>query len=107
MAKYYGMQLYLPRRGGVNVLLTMQSVASLAKHAIYPNKRIRFYIHPDSLSILEPRDDDWGQVNTLVDYERCDTVEIYVVAKHDLNVCGDFKIIQRNNTAFFWPEVEP
>lgn len=64
----------------------------------------KYYIAEESLPLLEPLNDDWGVINTLVDYERCDTVEIYVCAKYDLNVRGNFQIIWRNGLPF--PKVQ-
>lgn len=59
-----------------------------------------YQIHPDSLHILEP------QVGDLIG---CGTYALYVhnteIFRHH-STWTDEKIIQRNDKAFFWPEVE-
>lgn len=67
----------------------------------------KFYIHPDSMGIFEPKDDDWVSHTTMVDYERgINTIEPYVCAKNDPNSERDYKIISRNGLPFIMPERE-
>lgn len=65
------------------------------------NIHSKFYIHQDSLHLLEPLEYDLIQWPTNAAQEYDQTVCGYTF-KH-----GGGKIIQRNGKAFMWPEVEP
>lgn len=57
----------------------------------------KYYIHPDSYHIFEPKDGD-----VLQDRKG----ECLIYSTHQNLDLKYFKIIQRNNRPFFWPESE-
>jgi len=66
-----------------------------------------YYIHPDSLSILEPQVGDLISINngesaSIVTHQ--EFLEQIESMKHQFS--SPLKIIQRNNTVFMWPEKE-
>lgn len=68
---------------------------------------IRVYIHPDSLHIIYPRE---GDLVHAYDMSR-DVITHFILGKAPpvgwhLALIGSYKIIQRNNIPFHWPEVE-
>lgn len=56
------------------------------------------YIHPDSLSILQPQEGDLVEAST--------ETEQYTFYYHAEMLAKSDKIIQRQGKAFFWPERE-
>lgn len=100
MAKHFGM-VFETSDSGVTIS------SSLYTHA--PNGH-RFYIHPDSLHLLEPKNKDTGQDG---DGEWCQYSDHYrswesIATPHDCSITATtpVKIRQRNGIAFHWPEVE-
>ncbi len=83
---------------------------------------IRFYIHPDSLSILEPMIGDL--VSEDASLEDCALISKYlwecgeeydldpghffqfIITREDFCLDCSYKIIQRKGTPFHWPKVE-
>ncbi len=66
-------------------------------------KERKYYIHPESLHLLEPKDDDMddnGRDLTINEYG------IFSSYKGWAHGRFDGKIIQRNGIAFMWPECE-
>lgn len=75
----------------------------------------RYYIHPDSLYLLEPRDDDvgiWNQEWSGYAHEGRYTYPVFgKYASREPYTAADYRppmhtIIQRNGIAFMWPESE-
>jgi hypothetical protein len=75
----------------------------------------RFYIHPDSLALFQPKIGDWVQIINKATrnhgWIRHYTKSIAAHEKHGAYIRERFKnnnlrIIQRNNKAFFTPEVD-
>lgn len=83
----------------------------------------RYYIHTDSVSLLEPKADDLleivkhiktasneGDVTVFARCYRANAEEADPLIVYDngsfLEVYKDAKIIQRNGIAFMWPEIE-
>lgn len=72
------------------------------------------YIHPDSLHLLEPQVGDVVAVKNVVGKgmsvgvveDGCKTMTLDGEEGAGWNYSGDDPIIQRNGTAFHWPEVE-
>lgn len=65
----------------------------------------RFYIHPDSLSIFEPKVEDlMTEGKTIVEHVY-KTIDKQVMSRGHL-FYSPYKIIQRNNKPFFMPEEE-
>lgn len=63
-----------------------------------------FYIHPDSLHLLEPQDGD-----LILTTDRGGTKALFFVDEHTFDFikrCKTFNIIQRNGIPFMWPESE-
>ena len=61
------------------------------------NERTRYYIHPDSLPVLGPREGDllqWGDA------------EFALATPRDVGQADPDRIIQRDGKPFFWPERE-
>lgn len=58
----------------------------------------KFYIYPDSLSILQPQGGDLIEVTI--------GTEQYTLYYYSGGLAPGDKIIQRNGKQFFWPEVE-
>lgn len=92
MAKYHGMVIYTPHGRNGNGK-RKQSINSLANHAIYYYNNMKFYIHPDSLHLLEHQH---GDINSDGD--------IYGNETNWFNY--DSPIIQRNGLPFMWPDSE-
>lgn len=67
----------------------------------------KYYIHPDSLHILEPREGDLISINgglsanIVTHAEFLDEIKLM-----EPQFAAPLKIIQRNNQPFFWPESE-
>lgn len=73
-----------------------------------------YYIHPDSLHLLEPREGDYGVLarpDDLYDLPMTYTDAQWVIVT-DMGYCGPevadaaVQIIQRNGIPFHWPESE-
>lgn len=107
MAKYHGMEIvykYIGVKGealkGANI-----SVGGLSHDLIMSNYKSyqepdgKFYIHPDSLKILEPQEGDL--VEWLDSYRNITREEIIVLA-FDIEQ-KKVRIIQRNGRPFFMP----
>ena len=66
------------------------------------------YIHPGSLALLEPQVDDLVTVNGGQDAHIAFHQDFIDALKANYTrFAGPIRIIQRNDIAFMWPEVEP
>lgn len=103
MAKHFGMKFVGYGR------LDLKHEIPLAAHfagGLLPDDA-KFYIHPDSLHLLEPHIGDVCRTNKKLDTGFDDV--ILIEDKSELNVYNDvdgFRIIQRNGLSFMWPEHE-
>lgn len=125
MAKYFGMVIYTPH-GPKGNGKRIQSVNSMANHAYYYHNNMKFYIHPDSVGLLEPKKDDIVTVHFDNGSIASDTVEsvirendeqypymgnglpvVHLESMHpDWWYTDKVKIIQRDGNVFHWPESE-
>jgi hypothetical protein len=70
----------------------------------------RFYIHPDSVHLLEPRVGDlvqcrWG-TERMVKFRTAQGEKVAAIDWGEDGLRADGKIIQRDGKPFFWPESE-
>lgn len=66
----------------------------------------RFYIHPDSIHLLEPQENDLTKI-IHADGETASYCKVYDL-QDDRDWLSDVvQIIQRNGIPFMWPECEP
>lgn len=63
----------------------------------------KLYVHPDSLHLLEPTNDDEGVDDSL---DQCEHIGGWVKANNCNTIFGKVKIDKRNGIAFMWPESE-
>lgn len=106
MAKHFGMDVRIDCPDGERFLdaITTHGVNTFGG-AIAANNYTRFYIHPDSLLLLEPQVGDALQLNdkpyiiSLIGYE----IERLAHRKRHEKA----RIILRNGIPFMWPESEP
>lgn len=116
MAKQYGMQ-FEPREKSWNKIEHWTSlIAELEDcHSIEEDRaRGKYYIHPDSLPLLEPNIGDLviflNARTTHIVSDVCSFASGYktisVQDKDNNFYPEELKIIQRNNIAFIWPERE-
>lgn len=105
MAKYFGMKF----EGGYTAQFLALDAASQIRDK---NERDYYYIHPDSLHLLEPRDDDIGCREIVYeDGERWRNPAQYNEelkkweADEGLDM-GECKTLQRDGKSFMWPEQE-
>lgn len=61
----------------------------------------KFYIHPDSLALFEPREGDM-----IIEYDDNEIRQCFLRLNSEQTPAAPYKIIQRDNKAFFMPEVE-
>lgn len=111
MAKHFGMKIAPDPRefpNAVNASFDANGVLQQACLAEMGTPKWRkWYIHPDSLHLLEPQVEDLVTINggesanIATHPEFCEALK----ANADRFV-APVKILQRNNTAFMWPERE-
>jgi hypothetical protein len=106
MAKHFGMEFSFRNEINPNGKVGLPAIESHISHGHLQLEGGRFYIHPDSLHLLGPRDGDIN-IKGLV-YMHCSYhdkmlwVDLY---------CGNYceergQTIRRNGTPFMWPESE-
>lgn len=99
MAKYFGMKF----EGGYAAQFLALDAASQIRDK---NERDYYYIHPDSLHLLEPREGDLVKATWVGKGAPVSQCLIY----NAIEVLGSYwhigKIIQRNGIPFMWPEQE-
>jgi len=103
MSKYHGIYQQEPLAIGFNA---GEYVITRSPH-LGLSSDTKYYIHPDSLHLLEPHIGDVCRTNKKLDTGFDDV--ILIEDKSELNVYNDvdgFRIIQRNGLSFMWPEHE-
>lgn len=119
MARHFGMDFEGCRDG----TCFEAALHSDADPDIYDTEGDKFYIHPDSLHLLEPQEGDL--VKVVCCEADCEYPEDWVIGVIEGDVCtvrcnlqgtsgysislnrvSAKEIIQRNGKAFIWPEVE-
>lgn len=108
MAKHFGMRLSLSAFDSDEVKLYNGEVKLLCNTLVVCSTGFvagladgKFYIHPDSVKLLEPQEGDVCEHPMLKNYYHIDGEENSRWA-NDLRM----KIIQRNGIAFMWPETD-
>lgn len=118
MAKHFGMKFYWESKDkkhridyerAEQILLECFDV-QISGYGMSMDKSIEldrglFYIHPDSVKLLEAQEGDMIAFQG----ETFAGAEVYMAADHtaiDFDPKEGTKIIQRNGIAFIWPEVE-
>ena len=96
MAKHFGMRLR-PDCYSERALPDGEDITRFAHHAFGG----RFYVHPDSLHLLEPREADLYATDIGCGWLATTPSESW---KRQV---GHFRIVQRKGMAFFWPESVP
>ena len=97
MAKYFGMKFENPFDGEIDF-----SVLDVRDRG---RKQFKFYLHPDSLHLLEPQ--VWDLFQWVRDSPSATPYQFtgwYILA--DGFTKDDGFIIQRNGAPFMWPEME-
>lgn len=108
MAKYFDFMIYTSfgRNGNGK---RKQSVNSLALHANNYHDTMKFYIHPDSLHLLEPKIGDLCEKKVTHSYcHYCGWDSLFYADSNDsIELYGKgAKIIERQGKPFMWPEEE-
>lgn len=118
MAKYFGIRLDYECSN-----MIMQNAAAQVYMALDVSQggKGKFYIHPDSLGILEPQEGDLVQGDRDAKFIGKDDIEYiadsawaFLVVIDSLPIDGEIsiegakkcKIIQRQGISFMWPEIE-
>lgn len=99
MATYYGMK-FTTENGNDSSFITPIHFHEPENGDCYFGK---LYIHPDSLHLLEPMDDDKGVDDSP---DQCEHMGRWVKANDCRPVIDKVRIDKRNGVAFMWPEKE-
>lgn len=126
MAKHFGMMFGINHYGKIVWDCETQGATGewspirdwehIAADAADGDAQPAYYIHPDSLHLLDPKEWDMGQRmrgvpvvicsdQNYAEFERAGIGRNYV-ALGDPLFDSHFRIIQRNGLPFFWPEME-
>lgn len=112
MAKHFGMRFGIFERGKFNwepIYYGGYWGPIKEGDSFFSENVEKFYIHPDSVKLLEPQVLDVAQETNKDDRKRVVQIASPVQASQisDEIKMGLGKIIQRNSITFMWPEVEP
>lgn len=106
MVKHFGMKFESCQNNGVSADYWPLTIAG-------HDESQRYYIHPDSLPLLEPQVGDWGRgpyAGEVIGVSES-LITIHVPERHNgkSHFCqprSEFKVTSRNGVAFMWPEGE-
>jgi hypothetical protein len=120
MAKYHGMTLYighLPDDYDAYSAVNWWHAIDDERYRREKFKQldIHFFVHPDSLHLLEAQMDDWGGdrrisgnvISITASLVTIDTIERHNGKTHYCIPRFEFRTQKRNGIAFIWPETEP
>lgn len=110
MAKHHNIQFERYYFFGIETQLIEEGWYNKAVVGWMGEDKPKFYIHPDSLHLLEPEEGDVG-ISPLNDWEMaclfCDAEWVISTPDNHFTVeVPNIKIIQREGKPFFWPESE-
>jgi hypothetical protein len=103
MAKHFGMR-FTARWLGPRPQREYECMFDDWHFEVHENNTGHYYIHPDSLNLLEPRAGDIARVRSIPGEPESEPAAFRIHidnTKHDV-----IRIIQRNGKPFFWPEQE-
>jgi hypothetical protein len=103
MAKHFGMNLQYRSLSGTYETLVLDELLQIVHHSLSGNT----YIHPDSLHLLEPKEDDIGfDGSNYGSVYKLGRIFYVAVLFSEHNGEKVERIIQRNGIAFMWPQCE-
>jgi hypothetical protein len=112
MAKHFGFR-FTARRVGHGQTGEYECMPDDWHFEVHDSQTGKYYIHPGSLHLLEPKAGDWGRgpyAGEVIGISES-LITIHVPERHNgkSHFCqprSEFKVTSRNGVAFMWPESE-